>query len=324
MRIPFNDLAAVHAPILDDVLGDFRDIAGGSGFIGGAYVERFEESFAAYCGTRYAVGVANGTDAIELTLRALDIGRGDEVLVPANTFIATAEAVTAAGALPRFVDVDPDTLLVTPETLEAGRTARTVAVIAVHLYGHPADLDAIGRYADRHDLALLEDSAQAHGALLDVPGAARRHQAGPRRAGSYGRAGTFSFYPGKNLGAWGDGGAVVTDDAELAAELRVLANHGRDTERDSHRRVGRNSRLDALQAAVLHRKLATLDADNAARRRIVARYRAALGPLAEDLVQPTDPDASVWHLLVLRAGRRDALRRTLSRAGIATGLHYPV
>ncbi|MGH3737169.1 MAG: DegT/DnrJ/EryC1/StrS family aminotransferase, partial [Micromonosporaceae bacterium] len=166
MRIPFNDLAAIHAPILDDVLADVRDIAAHSSFIGGGYVERFEAAFAAYCGTRYAVGVGNGTDAIELTLRALDIGRGDEVLVPANTFIATAEAVSAVGAVPRFVDVDPDTLLVTPQTLEAGRTERTAAVIAVHLYGHPAAMEAIGRYADRHDLALIEDAAQAQGALL--------------------------------------------------------------------------------------------------------------------------------------------------------------
>ncbi|MGH3717111.1 MAG: DegT/DnrJ/EryC1/StrS family aminotransferase, partial [Micromonosporaceae bacterium] len=220
------------------------------------------------------------------------------------------------GAEPRFVDVDQGTLLVTPETLEAGRTSRTAAVIAVHLYGHPADMDALSRYADQHGLALLEDAAQAHGAILDTPD--------PHRAGSYGVAGTFSFYPGKNFGAWGDGGAVVTDDEALATELRSLANHGRDADKHTHRVVGRNSRLDAVQAAVLSRKLPTLDAENRERRRIVERYRVALGPLAADLVEPVDPDASVWHLLVMRAGRRESLRKALARVGVDTGVHYPV
>lgn len=315
MRIPLIEHNEATEDV-EDIIAAIRHAAARSEFVGGPHVERFEAAWANFCGTDNAIGVANGTDAIELTLLALGIGPGEEVLVPTNTFISTAEAVSAAGALPRFVDVDPTTLLATPDTLEAGRTGRTAAIIAVHLYGHPAGMDELSRYADRHGLALIEDASQAHGGILDT--------VEPHRAGSYGHAGCFSFYPGRNLGAWGDGGAVVTDDNSLARRIRSLANHGRGEERDQLRVVGRDSRLDAIQAAVLTRKLPHLDQENRQRRRLVQRYRTGLGPLADDLVQPTNPDASAWHLLVMRVGRRDSVRRMLHRAGIATGIHYPV
>ncbi|GAA0721057.1 DegT/DnrJ/EryC1/StrS family aminotransferase [Dactylosporangium roseum] len=321
MRIPFNDLATPHASIVEDVVAEVRALAGNSRFIGGPAVDAFEQDFAAFCRTRHAVGVANGTDAIELTLRALGLGAGDEVLVPANTFIATASAVAATGARPVFVDVDPVSLLVTPATLEAGLTERTKAVVPVHLFGHmvpPADVLA---FAQRHGLIVIEDSAQAHGA--DAPNEGGDEKT---RAGSYGVAGTFSFYPGKNLGAWGDGGAVVTDDPALASRIRSLANHGRSegTDHYEHRYIGRNSRLDALQAAVLRRKLADLPEATAQRRRVASVYAEALAAHSIPLVAPLSGVDSAWHLLVVRVPGRATVRRLLDEAGIGTGVHYPV
>lgn len=321
MRIPFNDLATPHASIVEDVVAEVRALAGNSRFIGGPAVEAFEQDFAAFCRTTHAVGVANGTDAIELTLRALGIGGGDEVLVPANTFIATASAVAATGATPVFVDVDPVSLLVTPETLEAAVTERTAAVIPVHLFGHMVPPANVLPFAAKHGLAVIEDSAQAHGAW--APG----DQPGEKvRAGSYGVAGTFSFYPGKNLGAWGDGGAVVTDDAQLASRIRSLANHGRSegTDHYEHRYIGRNSRLDALQATVLRRKLADLEASTAERRRVASVYAAALAAHGIPLVAPLSGVDSAWHLLVARVPGRETVRPLLDEAGIGTGVHYPV
>ncbi|MET7424109.1 DegT/DnrJ/EryC1/StrS family aminotransferase [Dactylosporangium sp. NPDC005555] len=331
MRIPFNDLATPHASIVEDVVAEVRALAGNSRFIGGPAVEAFEQDFAAYCRTTHAVGVANGTDAIELTLRALGIGGGDEVLVPANTFIATASAVAATGATPVFVDVDPVSLLVTPASLEAGVTERTAAVIPVHLYGHMVPPGDVLPFAAKHGLAVIEDSAQAHGANAPAPQSAQDGTPGEKvRAGSYGVAGTFSFYPGKNLGAWGDGGAVVTDDAQLASRIRSLANHGRSegTDHYEHRYIGRNSRLDALQATVLRRKLADLDTATGQRRRVASVYTEALAAHGIPMVAPLPGVDSAWHLLVARVqGResaREFVRRQLDEAGIGTGVHYPV
>ncbi|WP_238008151.1 DegT/DnrJ/EryC1/StrS family aminotransferase [Dactylosporangium sp. AC04546] len=321
MRIPFNDLATPHASIVEEVVAEVRAVAANSRFIGGPAVEAFEQEFAAFCNTAHAVGVANGTDAIELTLRALGIGGGDEVLVPANTFIATASAVAAAGATPIFVDVDPESLLVTPETLEAGLTERTRAIVPVHLFGHMVPPAGVLEFAQRNNLVVVEDSAQAHGADAPNDGSGEKV-----RAGSYGVAGTFSFYPGKNLGAWGDGGAVVTDDADLASRIRSLANHGRTegTDHYEHRYIGRNSRLDALQAMVLRRKLADLPEANVQRRRVASVYAEALAAHGIPLVSPLPGVDSAWHLLVVRVPGREAVRGLLNEAGIGTGVHYPV
>jgi dTDP-4-amino-4,6-dideoxygalactose transaminase len=310
--VPFLDLRGTAWEIESDLEMAWRDVIDNASFIGGPVLRRFEVQWAQYCGTRNAVGLANGTDAIELTLRALGIGAGHEVIVPANTFVATAEAVVHAGATPRFVDVDPTTLLVTPEAIDDAVNARTSAVIAVHLYGNLAPMQEIDAVARRRGLIVLEDAAQAHGA-----------REGHRTAGSFGTAGCFSFYPGKNLGAFGDAGAVVTNDDALAGRIRVLADHGR-TSHTNHDLVGRNSRLDALQAAVLLAKLQHLDEWNRARRRARARYREWL--VDDRIVWPTArPDTeTVVHLNVVLLPDRDRVREELSRRGVQTGVHYPV
>jgi dTDP-4-amino-4,6-dideoxygalactose transaminase len=313
-RVPFADLEPTTAEIREEVLAGWQRLLDSNRWVGGQDVEEFESSWARYCGTAEAVGVANGTDALNLALRALGIGAGDEVLLPANTFIATAEAVVLAGARPRFVDVDLGTLSMTPEAVEAAITPSTAALVPVHLYGHVADLPALGRIARRHGLAVLEDAAQAHGATRDGV-----------TAGSLGDAAGFSFYPGKNLGAFGDGGAMTTDDTALAARVRSLANHGRsDTDRYVHPHVGTNSRLDALQAVVLSAKLARLDEWTARRRRIVDAYRERVAGLPLRLVEPDAGVTSAWHLLVVRVAERDRVRADLAARGVETGIHYPV
>ncbi|MGH8902976.1 MAG: DegT/DnrJ/EryC1/StrS family aminotransferase [Egibacteraceae bacterium] len=283
-------------------------------FVGGNCVEDFEHAWAVYCDRRHAVGVGSGTDALLLALQALGIGYGDEVIVPANTFVATAAAVVAAGAIPRFVDVDPDTLLLSAELVGAAVTARTAAVIVVHLFGQPADMDAIGRVAQRAGLAVIEDAAQAHGATWRG-----------RKVGSLADVGCFSFYPGKNLGAFGDAGAVVTDDPVIAERVRSLGNHGRSpTSKYVHGLIGVNSRLDALQAAVLSAKLPRLDAWNAARRCVADFYRAGLACTAVRPVQIAEGACSAFHLFVIRACDRDGLRAALASRHIATDIHYPI
>jgi dTDP-4-amino-4,6-dideoxygalactose transaminase len=248
MHVPANDLAAMTGDVRQALDLAWRETLAGSSFIGGAAVDRFEEEWARYCGVDHAVGVANGTDAIELTLRALGIGHGDEVIVPANTFIATAEAVALAGATPRFIDVDPRTLLATPEAISEAIGERTAAVLVVSLYGNVPDMDRIVRLTEARGIALIEDAAQGHGSTWRG-----------RKVGSFGLAGSFSFYPGKNLGAFGDAGAVVTSDAGLDAALRSLSNHGRSPRgAHIHQVLGRNSRLDGLQARVLSAKLPML------------------------------------------------------------------
>jgi dTDP-4-amino-4,6-dideoxygalactose transaminase len=312
--VPFTDLAAMTREVRATIDQNWARLLETSAFIGGQAVEEFEQAWAEYCGVSHAVGVANGTDAIQLILTALDIGAGDEVIVPANTFVASAEAVVLAGATPRFADVNPETLLLTAADLEAAITPRTRAVLAVHLYGQMPDMDALCRTADKAGVVLIEDAAQAHGASWKG-----------RRAGSFGRAGSFSFYPGKNLGAFGDAGAVVTGDAVLAERIRRLRDHGRAL--GSHYRhvvIGTNSRLDTLQAAVLTAKLARLDGWNDARRSIAARYRAAfaLGPAR--LVSEAPGARGVHHLAVIRVPDREMVQQRLAAAGVETGIHYPI
>ncbi|MEP7055735.1 MAG: DegT/DnrJ/EryC1/StrS family aminotransferase [Actinomycetota bacterium] len=316
--VPFADLTGMHAPLAARLDAVWQQTLATSGFIGGALVDAFEASWAGYCGRRHAVGVANGTDAIALALKAFEVGAGDEVLVPANTFIASAEGVVMAGATPVFVDVDAQTLLVDVDLLDAAVTARTVAVLVVHLYGHIPDMDAITAFAKRRGLAVIEDAAQAHGATWNG-----------RPAGSFGAAATFSFYPGKNLGAFGDGGAVVLDDDAAAARIRSLAFHGRAVEdRYLHPLLGINSRLDALQAGILSVKLDHLDEWTAGRRRAADRYLLALSAdapeIADAVVRPLAGCASAWHLFVVRVADRERVRAELAEAGIETGIHYPV
>jgi len=312
--VPFLDLSAMHAQVAGSLDRAWHEVVASSAFIGGPHVERFEREWADYCDTAHGVGVANGTDALTLVLRGLGIGHGDEVIVPANTFVATAEAVALAGAVPRFVDVDPATLLLTAEHVAAALNPRTAAVIAVHLYGQMADMPALLEVADAAGVAVIEDAAQAHGATWKG-----------RRAGSLGRAGCFSFYPGKNLGAFGDAGAVVTNDRGLADRIRSMGNHGRAAgAHHGHAVVGTNSRLDGLQAAVLSAKLPRLDAWNDARRAAVAAYRDRLDPDGAELVTVARDATPVHHLAVVRVRDRDRVREVLARRGIQTGLHYPV
>jgi dTDP-4-amino-4,6-dideoxygalactose transaminase len=314
VEVPFTDLSAMTREVRADIEAAWSRLLDTGRFIGGETVERFEREWAGYCGTAYGIGVANGTDALHLTLVALGVGAGDEVVVPANTFVATAEAVVLAGATPRFADVSPETLLLTPETLAAALTPRTRAVVVVHLYGQMPDMDALISLCDKEGVHLVEDAAQAQGATWLG-----------RRAGSFGIAGCFSFYPGKNLGAFGDAGAVVTSEPVLAQRIQCLRDHGRAAgSHHRHELAGTNSRLDAVQAAVLSAKLARLDAWTTARRLAAQRYREAFeyGPIQ---LLPEAPGAmGVYHLAVARVPDRESLRERLSALGVETGVHYPV
>jgi dTDP-4-amino-4,6-dideoxygalactose transaminase len=313
--VPFTDLAAMAREVWPSVEADYMACLLNADYVGGPPVATFERDWAAFCGASHSVGVANGTDAIELTLAALGIGAGDEVIVPANTFIGTAAAIVRAGARPRFADVSDETLLLTPATMAAAVTPKTRAVIVVHLYGQVADMDGLTAAAAEHGLAVVEDAAQAHGATW----------AG-RRAGSLGTAACFSFYPGKNLGAFGDAGAVVTSDPDLADKVRALANHGRmsGSAHYEHVYVGRNSRMDALHAIALSGKLARIPAWSDRRQQLAARYRERLIGTPVRLAA-TDPRAEhVYHLLVARVADRDRVQAELGDRGIQTGVHYPV
>jgi dTDP-4-amino-4,6-dideoxygalactose transaminase len=314
MGIPFNDLFFMHAEVSDQLDEAWRELSRSSKFIGGEYVERFEAEWAQYCDVDYCVGLGSGTAALELTLRALGIGPGDEVIVPANTFIATASAVAAVGAQVVFVDVDVSTLLITAANVENALTRRTAGVMVVHLYGQPADMDSINRVARAAGIVVIEDAAQAHGATWRG-----------KPVGSLSDAGCFSFYPGKNLGAFGDAGAVVTRDSGLANRIRSMSNHGRPPDSPHlHELIGSNHRLDALQAAILSIKLKRLDAWNAARRRAADRYKALLSGLAVEMVGTVEDACSSHHLTAIQAPHRDKLRRCLAAEGIASGIHYPV
>lgn len=312
-HVPFADLAAQTAEVRDLVDKAWREMLDDSSFVRGPQVTSFEEEWARYCGVGHAIGVANGTDALQLVLRALGVGPGDEVVVPANTFVATAEAVVLVGAVPVFADVDPRTLLVTPEAFEAVATPRTRVLMAVHLFGQPADMDALVAAAERRGVLVVEDAAQAHGGRWRG-----------RPVGSLGVAACFSFYPGKNLGAFGDGGAVVTDDDVLAARVASLRDHGRiDGSHYDHGAIGTNSRLDSLQAAVLSAKLRRLDEWTQARRAVAARYAEAFAGTPVRWVGNRPEAEHVHHLAVVRVPGRDAVRARLARAGIGTGVHYP-
>ena len=272
-------------------------------------MERFEESFADYCGTKHAVAVNSGTSALHLALLAADVGPGDEVITVPMTFVATVAAIVYTGATPVFVDIDPDTWNMDPSLVEAAITSRTKAILPVHLHGRLADMEALAAIAGRHGLALIEDAAQAHGA-----------ECGGVRAGAFGAMGCFSFYPGKNLGACGEGGAVTTDDDALADMLRSLRDWGQSG-KYNHVRHGFNYRMEAIQGAVLDVKLKYLDGWNAARRRIALTYQDALHC---ELVRPAKIDAGhACHVYAIRAGDRDRVRGDLQHAGIATNMHYP-
>jgi dTDP-4-amino-4,6-dideoxygalactose transaminase len=311
--VPFLDLAGLHAELREPLDRAWDAVLGHGRFVNGPEVAAFEAAFAAYCEAGQCVGVGNGTDALELVLAALGIGAGDEVIVPANTFVATAEAVLAVGARPRFVDVRPDTLLIDADTVAPAVGPRTAAILVVHLYGQMADMPGLSALAARHGLALVEDAAQAHGARFTG-----------RRAGSWGAAAAFSFYPGKNLGALGDGGAVVSDDAELVTRIRQLCDHGRSgADRYLHEVSGRNSRLDTLQAAALGVKLRGLDEANRARVAVAEHYRKALPDWCVPVAVHPDADA-VHHLAVVQVPDRAAVTRALDAAGIGWGVHYPV
>ncbi|HEU4424932.1 MAG TPA: DegT/DnrJ/EryC1/StrS family aminotransferase [Pilimelia sp.] len=312
-RVPLVDLRAAHAEVAEEVRLGFDRVIAGTAFIGGAEVSAFEREFAAWCALPYCVGVANGTDALELALRAVGAGPGSEVILPANSFVATAEAVVRAGARPVLVDCDPVSHLIDPAAALAAVTPATAAVVPVHLYGQQA---AVERLAGP-GVPIVEDAAQCHGGA--------RHGDAP---GARGLAAT-SFYPGKNLGAYGDAGAVVTADEEIAGQIRLLANHGSDV-KYRHDVVGWNSRLDALQAVVLRAKLARLTGWNRARRAAAARYDELLRPL--DVRRPVvvDGNEHAWHLYVIRVpgggrpGRRDRVLARLNAAGVAAAVHYPV
>lgn len=312
ISIDFLNLGRVNAPYEPAIREAIERVLRSGFYILGEETAAFEREFADYCGVKHCIGVANGLDALHLILRGYGIGAGDEVIVPANTFIATWLAVGLAGA--RIVPVEPDgsSWNIDPKRIEEAITPRTRAIMPVHLYGAPADMDAIKDIAQRHRLRVIEDAAQAHGALYR--GA---------RAGSLGDAAGFSFYPGKNLGALGDGGAITTSDDELAERLRKLRNYGSSI-KYLHEVEGLNSRLDEMQSAVLRVKLQHLDADNARRVAVADRYREALADTPVELIRVPGEAQSVWHLLVVRTPRRDALRDFLTSRGIGTQIHYPV
>jgi dTDP-3-amino-3,4,6-trideoxy-alpha-D-glucose transaminase len=314
LRVPLTVMDRDDPTLLRELMQAVEAVATAGAFTGGAVVERFETAFGEWCETEHAIGVSSGTEALTLTLRALDVGPGDEVVVPANSFIATAEAVSLAGARPRFADVDADTQLMTRATLADVLGPRTRGVIPVHLFGRTAELVPIIELARERHMWVVEDCAQAHGARY----------AG-RRVGSWGDAGTYSFYPAKNLGAWGDGGAVVTNRADIADQVRLLRSHG-ERPRHHHRVIGTTGRLDAIQAAILEQKLPRLEGWNAARRRVADEMRDALAD-AEHIELPAEvraPTDHVYHQFVIRTRRRAEFQAHLSERGIASAIHYPV
>lgn len=315
MSIPFVDLKAQYRSVKAEMDAAILSVLERTAFVLGPDVDAFEQAFATYVGARHCVGINSGTDALQIAVQGLGIGRGDEVITAANTFIASCEAITNCGAEVRLVDVEPERRNLDWRRLEAALSRRTVAIMPVHLYGHPADMAPILDFAAKHKLLVIEDCAQSHGA---------KYQG--KQTGSFGDAGCFSFYPGKNLGAYGDGGAVVTSDARLAGALQLLRNHGQAAKYD-HRIVGHCHRLDGLQAAVLGVKLPKLDGWNALRASRAALYDQLLAGIPGISLPSVAPDSThVYHLYVIRVGggRRDALLKHLGELGIGVGLHYPV
>lgn len=314
MQIPFVDLKSQYDSIKEEIDASVAGVISESAFVGGRFVQSFESSFARYCNTEHCVGVGNGTDALFIALKALGIGPGHEVLVPANTFIATSEAATLTGASVVFVDIVPETYHIDVEKIRARLTPKTRAIVPVHLYGQPVDMDPILSLAREYNLIVVEDAAQAHGAVYK-----------DRRVGTFGDVACFSFYPGKNLGAYGDAGAIVTNSGGLAQRCRMLANHGR-ADKYNHEMEGVNSRLDGLQAAVLEVKLRHLEKWSERRRRNAQLYSKYLSGVAVRTPKTTDDVKGVYHLYVIRVDKtsRKGLQAYLSTKGIATGIHYPI
>lgn len=313
IRVPFLDLEAHHAPLRGDFDRAIAEVIDSGAFAGGPFVEKFEEAFAAYCGSRYAIGVGSGTEALWLSLLACDVGPGDEVITVPSSFMATAEAITYCGARPVFVDVEDRTYTMDPAGLEAALTPKTKAIIPVHLFGQAADMDPILEFARRHDLFVIEDAAQAHGAKYKG-----------RRLGTMGDAGSFSFYPGKNLGAFGEAGAVITEDSQLQEKIRVLRDHGQ-SRKYRHTMVGWNCRMDGIQAAVLSVKLQHLNRGNALRRQHALQYDEALEGV-EEVIRPVAASYAehVYHIYAIRVRERDEVMWRLNEKGIQCGVHYPV
>jgi len=313
MHVPFLDLGAQYRSIHEELAPALQSVLESTAFAGGPFVAAFEKEYAAFCGCEQAIGVSSGTSALWLALVGLGVGPGDEVITTPNTFIATAEAISFCGATPVFVDVDPVTYTMDPDLLESAITSQTKAIIPVHLYGQPADMDPILAVAKQHGLLVIEDACQAHGS--EYKG---------RKAGSLGDAGCFSFYPGKNLGAYGEAGAVITNNAELAQKIRMLRDHGQ-SEKYKHAYIGWNDRMDGLQGAVLSVKLRYLDQWNNARRERADFY----DELLEDLPQIVLPREAayaqhIYHIYAVRVPNRDALLAALNNQGIGCGIHYPV
>src|SRR5437588_1967315 len=311
-NVPFVDLGAQYRAIAAEINHAISKVIQETDFILGREVRLFEEEFAAFCEARYAVGVDSGTSALELVLRAFDIGPGDEVITAANSFIASALGISHVGANPVLVDVDPCTYTVDVEAVERAITRRTKAILPVHLYGHPAHMDPIRQLADKHGMLVIEDACQAHGA---------RYQG--KRVGSLGHAAAFSFYPGKNLGAYGDGGMVVTNDGKVAERLQMIRNYGQQ-EKYKHLFRGHNRRLDTMQAAILRVKLKYLEQWNAGRRRNAKLYQKHLQGSGVFVPAAAGCSEAAWHPYVIRTEQRDALKEHLDSKGINVGIHYPV
>ncbi len=311
-EIPFVDLYAQYLSIKDEVDEAIRKTIKNASYIGGDVVTRFENSFADYLGIKHMIGCANGTDSIEILLKAFEIGAGDEVIVPAISWISTSEAVSSTGATPVFVDIEEDYFTINPLLIEKAITAKTKAIIPVHLYGHPADMPAIMKIAETYRLIVIEDCAQAHGAKING-----------QKTGTFGHAGSFSFYPGKNLGAYGDAGCMVTNDDLIARKARMIANHGQQG-KHHHIIEGRNSRLDGMQAAILMAKLPHLDQWTEARISNAGLYHQLLEGKRINRPLTKENYKHVFHLYVVRTGQRDELQKKLSAEGIGTSVHYPV
>ncbi len=311
MHVPFVDLVAQYERLRRDLDAAVCEVSRRGDFVHGAAVGAFEQEFATFLGVRHGVGVGSGGAALELALRAFNIGPGDEVITAANTFIATVLAIGAVGATPKLVDVDPVTYTIHPDLVAAAVTPRTRAIVPVHLYGQVAEMDPILATATRHNLVVIEDAAQAHGARY-----------GGRAAGTFGHASAFSFYPSKNLGAWGDGGIVVTNDEAVAARLRLLRNYGQQA-KYYHSVAGTNSRLDTLQAAILRVKLPYLDQWNVLRRAHADRFRSRLGSHVQTPRAAPNRD-HVYHLFVVEVEQRERVQAQLRACEIGTGVHYPV
>lgn len=313
MRVPFLDLKAQHDPLKQEFAAAIQEVIDGSAFAGGPFVARFEEDFAAYCGCPYAIGVGNGTDAIWFALLALGVGPGDEVITVPHTFIATAEAISFCGARPVFVDIDEQTYTMDPALLERAITPKTKAIIPVHIFGQTADMDPILEIARQHGLPVIEDACQAHGA--EYKG---------RKAGSMGAAGCFSFYPGKNLGALGEAGAVVTNSKELKEKIQMLRDHGQ-AKKYYHSLIGWNGRMDGIQGALLRIKLRHLATGNERRRSHARLYSEHLAPLPAVTIPRTAKHAvPVYHIYAVRVKQRDVVLNALTSQGIGCGIHYPI